>query len=311
MSGISRRLTLPQLPRNARWILAGFLSAAGIGYFVTLLLAYVQVTTPNSLWPNFRDLDAVFFGREKPVGPIERLLVATEGPMNGNGTMRPAFTDQSSGWEALTKTMTAEEKTTLSAEREGERLALLAWVRSGPNREAYEANDFPWDDESVVRAITAAYLKSGEKSPGQGSGKNVRIRTLIDDRCVICHGENGREEKASWIPLDSWEHIEWKCRRESTKVLWPTWLIGSLIALLPLTLLAGRIFYFSSHPAQTRLVLTALPFVALAAALGSWLIGRLGTYSIHLLLGASAVAATGVMIQIIASLGDLFSREPA
>jgi hypothetical protein len=290
-------------------LLGGFLAIAGVGYCAVLLLAYVQVTSPNSLRPDFRELDGAFFGREKPVSPLERLLEATEGPMNRAGTMRPAFTDQSVGWESLTQNLTAAEKTALLAQREGERLALLAWVRSGLSQEAYEADDLRLGDTFAARAITSEYLLTDQQSPDQGAQRNVRIRSIVADRCVTCHGENGRNDHARWIPLDTFEHIERQCRPEAVAIRQPTWLIASLVALLPLALLAGPLFYCTNTPLATRRFLAVLPFAALVVAIGCWLLGRPGTYFIHVLLGAAVVAAIGVLIQIIASLADLFAEK--
>jgi hypothetical protein len=307
----SANLKLSCLPRPAQWLLGGFLATAATGYGAVLLLAYVQVTSPNSSRPNFRELDGMFFSQEKPVSPLERLLEATEGPMNRAGTMRPAFTVQSVGWEALTQNMTAEEKVALEAQREGERLALLDWVRSGLSHEAYEADDFRLGHTSQARPITAKYLITHQESPDQGAQKNVRIRSILADRCVTCHGENGRNEHARWIPLDAFEHIERQCRPEAVATLRPTWLIAALVALLPLALLSGPLFYCTNTPLWTRRFITVLPFAALIVTVGCWLLGRPGTYFIHLMLGAAALAAIGVMIQIIASFADLFAEKRA
>ncbi len=300
-------MNLSYLPRPTRLLLGAFLSICGLGYCVVFVLAYLQVTSPNSVWPDFRELDGIFFGRAKPISPLERLLEATEGPMNRAGTMRPAFTDQSIDWDLLTQNMTAEEKAALAAEREGERLALLEWVRSGFSREAYEADEFRWDDTVPARPITAKYLVTGQSSPDQEAPSQVRIRSLVTDRCASCHSENGRSEHARWIPLDTFDDIERQCRPED--VARPTWVIASLVALLPLALLTGPVFYLTNTPGRTRLFLTVLPLAALVAAVGCLLLGQPGTHFIYVLVGATVVAAIGVLLQIAASLGELFAKQ--
>ena len=229
--------------------------------------------------------------------------------MNGSGTMRPAFTTQSVGWDAVVEKITVEERAALLAQREGERLALLDWVRSGPNREAYEQDDFLLSDAAAVREITADYVVADEHRAGQGVPRRVRIRTLINDRCVTCHGEKGRNDKARWFPLDTIEVLQPYCRAKTdsrSRSLWPA---VAIVALLPLALLAGAIFCLTSQPLKTRIALTAVTFVAVAIALGIWLAGRLGPLSIHLLLVASAVAAMGLLAQAVASLSELLARE--
>ena len=81
------------------------------------------------------------------------------------------------------------------------------------------------------------------------------------------------------------------------------------VPLMPLALLTGPLFCFSSTPLKTRRFLTVLTLSALVVSIGSWLLGRQGTFFIYLLLGAAAVAAIGEMIQIIASLADLFAKR--
>ncbi len=295
------------LPRLARLLLGVLLSICGLGYCVVVVVAYLQMTSANSVLPELEKLDGAFFGRAEPVSLLERVLEATEGPMNRAGTMRPAFTDQSIDWDSLTQNMTAEEKASIAAEREGERLAVLEWVRGGLNREAYEADDFRLDGAVAAHPITAKYLMADQSPPVQEARRQVRIRSLVMDRCASCHSENGRSEHARWIPLDTFEDIERQCRPET--VARPIWAIASLVALLPLVLVSGPIFYCTNTHPGARRILTVLPFAALAVAVGCWLLGQPGTHFVYLLLAAAVVAAIGVIIQITACLAELFAKK--
>ena len=304
------RFGLRHLQRPVRLALGGLLAAAGIAYSTALVRAYLQTTSPHSVLPDVRELDRVFFSsHEKPDSQIARLLEAKDLPMNGSGTMRPAFTTQSVGWDSLIEQMSAEERAILLAQREGERLALLDWVRSGPDPEAYEKDDHPLRDAAAVGEVTADFLVADERAADRGEPRRVRIRQLVSDRCVTCHGEDGRNDKARWFPLDTFEKLEPYCRAKTVSASRPKWPIATLFALLPLALLTGPIFCLTSHSRRTRIALTALPLAALVVALGGWLLGRLGSPSIHVLLGASAAAAVGILVQIIASLSELFARE--
>jgi hypothetical protein len=288
------RLTLRQLSRPIRTSLAVLLATAAIGYLAAASMAYFEVTSPASTWPDFKVLDRVFFGaREKPVSPIERLLESMEGPMNSGGTMRPAFTTESTGWSTLIENMPADKLAALTAQREGERLALLDWVRSGADRTAYEADDYQVSDSTA----------SSANSP------HVRIRTIINDRCATCHSENGRNDKARSFPLDTYDNIQPHTVPEPILAPQTPWLIASLLALAPLALVSGAIFWFTAHPRAARVALTAIPPAALGAVLSCWLLGQPGTLTTSLLLVAAAVAAVGTMIQIVASLNDLFVAE--
>lgn len=268
------------------------------------MMAVADLTQPGSWQIDVRALEGRFFGGE-PVGILEQLLEATEGPLNRGGTMRPAFTDQSLDWDSLTKQLTTAERADLLDQREGERLAVLAWVRSGLPQEAYQADDFRLPDALARPAITRKYLISSDESPGQGDGNRVRIRSILTDRCVTCHGESGRHEMARWIPLETYEDIQRKCQPEVVSSGFAPWLTALLSAVLPLALVTGPIYYFSSIQTATRRCLAILPLAAFVVLVGAWLLGRPGSYSIHVLLGAAATAVIGVLTQIAASLAAL------
>lgn len=306
---------LRQLPQFTRRILSVVVGVAGIGYLTIFVWAYLSITShsisPSASVPDIREFDRWLFGfRERQPGLIEQLLEAADGPLKRGGSMRPAFTDQSVGWESLTQDMSAEEKAALIAEREGERLAVLAWIRSGLSRQAYEANHFPLDDRFAGQPLTAAFLAT-EASPERSSHRSVRIRSIVADRCATCHSENGRNEHARWIPLETFEDVESKCRPEATGVASSAWLNAALVALLPLELLAGPLFLMSSAPLKTRRVLTGLTCLALVVTFGCWLLGRQGTTAVHWMLGTAVVAAIGVLIQMIGSFADLLAKERA
>jgi hypothetical protein len=295
---VASRPTLRQLSRPIRVTLAVLLATAAIGYLATASMAYLEVTSPASMWPDFKTLDRVFFGaRKKPVSPIEGLLESTEGPMNSGGTMRPAFTTESTGWSDLTENMSADEIAALTTQREGERLALLEWVRSGADRTSYEADDFQIIDSAAARQITPSYLVN--------SSPYVRIRTLINDRCATCHSENGRNDKARSFPLDTYGNIQPHTVPEAIPAPRAPWLMAALLVLAPLALVSGAIFWFTSQPRLARVLLTAIPSAALGALLSCRLLGQPGTLVTSLLLVAAAIAAIGTMIQILASLNEL------
>src|SRR5437764_2379039 len=155
-------LHLRQLRATARLALATLLFAAVVAYAILLLSAYVHLTPSHSLAPRLRELEITLFHTQIPTSRIERLLESSEGEMNRGGTMRPAFTEQSADWESLTQNMTADERAALMIQRDGERRALLDWVRSGASRDAYERDDYRLRDGSGVRDITAEYLLSNE-----------------------------------------------------------------------------------------------------------------------------------------------------
>src|SRR5262245_1188693 len=193
-----RRSPLRSLPAVSRFPLAGLLLAAAVAYSVLLLSSYLHLTPPSSLGPDPRELSTILFDTKKPISRIERLLESTEGEMNRGGTMRPAFTEQSLDWQSLIENMTEEQKSALHAQREAERLALLDWVRSGASHEAYENDDYALRGPAPARQVTADYLIIDRPAANDPAPPHIRIRMLIADRCVTCHGENGRHDTARY-----------------------------------------------------------------------------------------------------------------
>ena len=299
---------LRQLSLATRRMLGLSLAATAIGYCTLLIATYLQLTPPSSLFPDFRELDRLLFSRTKPISQIERLLEATEGEMNRGGTMRPAFTEQSIDWESLTQSMSAEEKALLLAQREAERLALLDWVRKGASRPAYEADDHLVTD-SAVAGITGGYLIRDSQWPPPAAPSRVRIRTLLADRCVTCHGENGRHDTARFITLDSYERLEAHLRPETVHSAGRGWVIAALIGLLPLAAVAVPTFYFTSYSPAARRLLLATTIVALGVMSACWFFGHAGTLFTSVLLTSAAVAAVAIIVQIAASLNELFVAE--
>ncbi len=299
---------LRRLPLATRQTLGLLLAAAAIGYVALLIATYLHLTSPSSLFPDFRELDRLLFSNIKPISRIERLLEATEGEMNRGGTMRPAFTEESIDWESLIENMSAEEKAMLLAQREAERLALLDWIRKGASRPAYEADDHLVTDTAAA-GITGAYLVSDSQWPPPAAPPRIRIRSLLADRCVTCHGENGRHDTARFIELDSYERLESHLRPETTNSAGRGWLIAVLLGLYPLAAVAGPTFYFTSHSPDARRLLLATTIVALGVMPACWFFGQPGTFFTPVLVAFAAVAAIATSIQIGASLNELLATE--
>jgi hypothetical protein len=301
----SVRSPLRKLPTPSRLAFAGLLLASLIAYAALLISTYLHLTPPSSLFPDLRELSTILFETKKPISRIERLLESSDGEMNRGGTMRPAFTDKSLDWESLTQSMTDALKSTLLAQREAERLALLDWVRSGASRTAYDNDNYEPRDATTVSQITPDYLiPENDTTPSR-----VRLKTLIADRCVTCHGENGRHDTARYIALDTYDRLAPHLRPETTNSTARVWLISALIGLYPLALISGLAFFFTSHPANARRILLITTFVALGGMSACWLAGRPAPYAICVLLATFTVAAVDAMVQTIASLAELLKTD--
>ncbi|HEY2411404.1 MAG TPA: hypothetical protein VGI40_04145 [Pirellulaceae bacterium] len=276
------------------------MSATALGYGATLVMVYLSLTPPSSLVQNFRELDqALFRFRELQPSLIERLLETPDGPMNRGGTMRPAFTTQSDDWESATQAKTPEELDSLLEEREAERLAVLNWVRSGAPREAYERDENLPGGGRVDGTIAAEFMAMDQR---------IRIRSIINARCVSCHREGGRNDRACWFPLDSYERIERYCRPERIAGPSSFWPITALISILPLTAISGLMTWWTSLTRGPRIFLTILPVLAAILAIAAWLGGSPNTVCLYFVLAGATLASMGLLLQAAVILHETTSR---
>jgi hypothetical protein len=302
------------LPLSSRVVLAAFLAAVGVGYLTALVQLHFQHAPPGQLLPGPAETERLYYGaRQPPASRIEQLLEASSGPMNGAGTMRPAFTLQSRDWETATRGRTAEEVRAIEAQREGERLALLGWVRAGANREAYDRDDFPLGSDLQAQEITPAFLVADAQRGTPALPKRLRIRSLLGERCVSCHGEPGRpgeDALARLFPLDSYEHLRPHCAvpvvRNMPLAKLAQTTHAHLLSFAVLFGLTGLAFTFTSYPEAVRLIISPLPLVAQVLEIGCWWLGRYDPTFTQAIGVAGVVVALGLAVQILGTLWDLF-----
>ena len=175
------RLTLGDLPAAARLTLAAFLISIGIGYFSALVQLHFQHAQPGELMPTGDDAVRIFSHPprdQKKASKLERLLVADENlSFNGSGQMSDAFTRHSREWkEAIDERARgfagrrgepapadrARAEQQLREERNGERQAVIAWIRAGATREDYEKG-YCLPEDLAKQSITPDYVVKDEK----------------------------------------------------------------------------------------------------------------------------------------------------
>lgn len=131
-----------------------------------------------------------------------KVLPMEETPWTGgeDGNMARAFYDKDKVFKEFMADAahTKADKDKLTAERDGERLALIAWVRATePARKAaYDDDAFPLPAELTGKPITDKFLKDGK----------VAVKTIIANRCLRCHGPDGKQYDE--YPLDAYD--KWK-----------------------------------------------------------------------------------------------------
>ena len=98
-------LTLRSLSLPTRLVLSAFLISIGLGYFAALVQLHFAHASAGQLLPGEGETVRNYSG-EAGKSQLARLLQADVGkPFNGSGTMRPAFTTQSAGWQATLRNL--------------------------------------------------------------------------------------------------------------------------------------------------------------------------------------------------------------
>jgi hypothetical protein len=313
------RFVLRDLPLAVRLTLSAFLISVGIGYLAALVQLHLQHAAPGNLLPSGKDSIAIFHGSdEKPQSKFEALLVADENrPFNGQGQMSAAFTKKSTGWtKAISrraKKLNGDEtaaETELRKERDGERLALLAWVRAGGDQDAYENDAFPMPADLKDHPITEEYVDNAN------GVRAFKVKTVITDRCVRCHSGGGGAG-AQQFPLETYDQIKPHLEvKESSGAMSLAKLAQSshvhLLGFAMLYGLTGIIFAFSSFPALVRGLLAPLPLVVQMIDIACWWLARLeapyGTYFALAIPITGGIVAVGLLLHIVLSLFDLYGK---
>jgi hypothetical protein len=287
----------------ARVVLALFLVSVGLGYGAALVQVHFQHASPGQLLPGMDEVVRKFHGDSGPkVSKIQRLLEADEAlPLNGSGSMASALTKRSDGWtSALRRRSEAEVR----REREGERQALLAWVKDGLKRDAYDADRLP--------ALPADQPLTADFRNDDGS---VKIKSLLTTRCVRCHQTDGDDAAAANFPLDTYERVQAYARPEAgagamslTRLAQTTH--AHLLSFAMLFMLTGLIVALSSYPGWLRGTLAPLVLLAQLADIACWWLARLdgptGEQFARLIVVTGGVVGAGLFLQIVLGLFDLF-----
>jgi hypothetical protein len=328
MGNTSPRIVLRDLPLAARLVLAAFLISVGIGYCAALVQLHFQHASPGNVLPTAGDAVRIFsVSKERPVSKIEALLTADEDEkFNGIGQMRSAFTRRSEGWNKAIKEhaqergrgrgadpaalAAAEEE--LRKEREGERQAVLAWIRSGASQTAYKTDKFCLPDDLAHQPITTSYLVVDDADKPV-EPRIVKIASLLNDRCARCHTtKDPGDPRAGEYPLDTWDHLKpYVQAKESSGMSLEKLAQTTHVHLLGFSLLyglTGLIFAFTSYPGWMRVLIAPLPLVAQVADISCWWLARLDPIYAYAIIVTGSVVALGLGLQIILTVFNLFGR---
>jgi hypothetical protein len=309
------KMVLRNLPLPPRLVLSAFLISVGVGYLSALVQLHFQHASPGQLMPGAEEAAKVYHGAtNRPQSTLERLLEAPDAaPFNGTGSMRPAFTTKSDKWKRAIKDKNDEQMKSLLQEREGERLALLEWVRAGASKEAYDKDAFALSAGLASQPITEEFLaKDADGKPA--SPRQVTIKTLLEKRCVDCHADGGRFIEAAKFPLDSFDRVKPYVQVKAagggmslTKLAQTTHV--HLLGFSMLYGLTGLIFAFTSYPLWFRCLVGPLPLLAQLADISCWWLARYDARFAQVILVTGGLVALGLAAHIVLSLFNMYDRR--
>ncbi len=313
------RFTLRQLPLPAKLVLSVFLIAVGLGYFSAMVQLHMKHSSKTGdPLPSPGDVVEIFAGL-KPADPsapppcsrIDTLLTGdpTAADVSKNN-MAPAFFAKSKGWTTARLARGAKVDD-VQLQREGERLAMLAWTRlpdAVKKREAYENDKYPLPDALKNQTITADYLTPE---------REVKIRTLIDTRCMNCHNSQAPDlgtyaDLAPLVTPPSTDLIDGMWVRSARQISVESLTQSThahLLSFAVLFTLTGLVFAFTSYPALVRGILGPVVLLAQVCDIACWWLARVPTYGplfAQAIMATGGVVGLGLATQIIFGLLDLY-----
>jgi hypothetical protein len=265
------------------------------------------------------------------VSQLERLLVAHPSlPFNGQGSMRSALTlgKRVTGAKKLLKEKATAMKPSLDDraqakkvreavqnDLDGERLSLIAWVKAGADKKAYEDDAYPRGPKLAALPITEKYLNEDPQFLPEDKVKPVKIKSIIADRCARCHSPEIGGPGAQF-PLDNFEQITaYTSIEKSTGKSLPKLAMTTHIHLLSFAVLyalTGLILALSSCPGWVRVPIAPMPLLASVVDVAFWWLARLeepyGPMFARLIPVTGAVLAVSLLLQIVLSLFSLFGN---
>jgi hypothetical protein len=324
------RFTLRDLPLPAKLVITCFLLAVALGYTAALAQLHFQDSKSGQPMPTMADVVLKFTGKkwfvENPPRPVSKLEKLIMGPTDehavfgASGSMGPAFfsKDPSVGPKNYRAQLRASpnKKAELDAQREGERAVVRAWINAPDDarREPYDADRFVPPPDQTPKAI----------DPEWRNGDGYRVRSIIETRCVACHGKGGPQEH---ISLETYEKLAEHMNAPAlvqvplgggwVKIQEPMSLTrltqsthAHLLSFAVLFSLTGFVFAFTSYPTSVRCIVGTWALVAIITDVVFWWLARMsdayGVYFAKGVVGTGGAAGLGLGAQIVLSLWNMY-----
>jgi hypothetical protein len=319
MTDPATRITLRGLPLAARLVLSAFLMAVGLGYSSALVQLHLKhsgregeaLPTLDDVIERFSGLRTLDPDAPPPASRVGALLAGDRTEANvGKENMAPAFFAKSKGYASERD---ARGQAVVDAEREGELLALTEWSQVEPaaRKAAYEADQFVLPDSRKGQPITATFANADKAT--------VKIRTLIDARCQVCHKDQAPHlgtyaDLEPLVTAPSREVIDGKWVRSSKQISVEALTQSThahLLSFAMLFTLTGLTFAFTSYPAAIRCIVAPVVLVAQVFDVGCWWLARVpeyGPYFAQTIVFTGGIVGSFLGLQIVLSLFNMYGR---
>jgi hypothetical protein len=321
MTEPSHKFSLIDLSLPARLVLATFLITVGIGYWSALVQLRVQHASDGQVIPGKKEVERVFAGVSGQ-SHMERLLTAPiSEPFNGSGSMAGAFLDpaHSSGWPRAArefKKLTPEEADEkVRKQRNGERLAILDWLKNGAQQKPYEDDNYPITKELGDQLeINGNEPSITDKFIGKDAGgkPTIMIQSIFQNRCVRCH-RDGASGSAGEYPLDSYESISLYTTPEKSGGMSLPKLAQSthvhMLGFAVLWCMTGLIFACTSFPAWMRAIFGPWTLIAQVADIACWWLAGQDARFADAIMITGGLVGLGLMVQLVGGCMDLFRKR--
>jgi len=311
--------SLRLLPIPARLVISVGLISVGLGYFSALIqLHFAGGAKAGEPLPGKEEVRRTYGPGEEshPVTRLEQLLEVTDGPFTGKGTMRPAFTTKSMSGENWQKKLDKLKEAKgddavkkLLDEREGERKAMIAWIRAGGGQNEESKKDY--DDD--VFPLPTNFSDPVTKEYLSDNGKAVKIQSLFRARCVDCHSSDGRSTDARKYDFDDIDKLKKYLKIEKVKGGMELSSLAQtthvhLLAFSMLYTLTGLAFAFTGYPLWARAIIAPLPLIAQIVDISFWWIARFDKQLADVILITGGIVGASLLVQILLSLFDMYGK---
>jgi hypothetical protein len=316
-----KRFTLSELPLPAKLTITVFLLSIGLGYVSAMVQLHMKDTKKDGTpMPGVDDVRAKYCGYTEYSGtyPGSKFESIISGDPNGafsKSNMSAAFFSKSEGWQKEIKNRTAA---VVEPEREGERQALLAWVKleTDARKATYEADAHEQPTFLKDKPITAEFLKDGKN----------KVKSLIDTRCVWCHdGMNQSPALDKWdtlatlteAPRPELFNFGGKSYVKNDKQMSLDGLTQTthnhLFGFSMLYFLSGIILAFTKYPTIVKVIFCPLALLGATLDVSCWWLARteppFGPMFAAMILGTGGIAALSLAVQIFLSLFDMYGKK--